>query len=104
MEFTVALDTPFSLDYTMESGQLFRWERRGESWYGVVSGSVLKVRQEAEVLRCASGSDQVDSAFVARYFRLDEDLDHVLASLAKDDVISRAVQRFYGLRLVRQDS
>jgi len=40
---------------------------------------------------------------VARYFRLDEDLNHVLATLAKDDVISRACEKFYGLRLVRQD-
>jgi N-glycosylase/DNA lyase len=63
----------------------------------------LKVKQEGEVLRCVAGSDLLDSAFVTRYFRLDEDLNHVLATLAKDDVISRACQKFYGLRLVRQD-
>lgn len=103
MEFTVALDTPFSLDYTLESGQLFRWERKGEWWYGVVSGSVLKAKQEGDVLRCASSSDFVDSAFVTRYFRLDEDLDHILATLSRDNVINRAVQKFYGLRLARQD-
>jgi N-glycosylase/DNA lyase len=103
MEFTVALDTPFSLDYTLESGQLFRWERKGEWWYGVVSGSVLKAKQEGDVLRCASSSDFVDSAFVTRYFRLDDDLNHILATLSRDNVINRAVQKFYGLRLARQD-
>jgi N-glycosylase/DNA lyase len=103
MDFTIPLDTPFSLDYTLESGQLFRWDRRGERWYGVVSGTVLKAKQEGDVLRCSSGSDLVDSSYITRYFRLDEDLDHVLGSLAKDDPTSRAVQRFYGLRLVRQD-
>jgi N-glycosylase/DNA lyase len=103
MEFTVALSSPFSLEHTLESGQLFRWERRGEWWLGVVSGSALKVRQEGEVLRCVSSSDLLDSAFVNRYFRLDEDLGHVLASLAKDEALTAATQKFYGLRLVRQE-
>jgi N-glycosylase/DNA lyase len=103
MEFALALASPFSLDYTLESGQLFRWTRKGESWYGVVGGSVLRVRQEGEVLRCSSGSDQLDSDFVTKYFRLDDDLEHILASLTKDDVITRAIQKLYGLRLARQD-
>ncbi len=103
MDFTVALASPFSLDYTLESGQLFRWQKRGEWWYGVLGDSVLKVRQEGEVLRCSSSSERLGSAFVTSYFRLDEDLEHILATLTKDEVISRAVERFYGLRLVRQD-
>ena len=104
MEFTVALTSPFSLDYTLESGQLFRWTRKGEWWYGVVSGSVLKVRQEGDTLRCSSGSDHLDRAFVTRYFRLDEDLNHILATVSRDEVITRAVQKLYGLRLARQDT
>lgn len=64
----------------------------------------MKVRQERDALRCSSSSDHVDSAFVKRYFRLDEDLDHVLATISKDRVIARAVQKFYGMRLVRQDT
>lgn len=102
MEFTVALPSAFSLEYTLESGQLFRWEKRGEWWHGVVKGAALKVRQEADVLRCSTSSDLADSAFIANYFRLDEGLDHVLATISKDSTIARAVQRYYGLRLVRQ--
>ncbi len=103
MEFTVAISGPFSLEYTLESGQLFRWAREGEDWVGVVSGSALKVRQEGDTLRCQSSSHTVDAAFVSSYFKLDEDLDHILASISKDVPITRAVDRFYGLRLVRQD-
>jgi N-glycosylase/DNA lyase len=102
LEFTVPISTPFSLEYTMESGQLFRWERRGDWWQGVVEGTVLMARQEAEGLRCVSGSDAVDGVFVKGYFRLDEDLNHILGSIAKDDNVTRATLRFYGLRLVRQ--
>lgn len=103
MEFNIGLESPFSLEYTLDSGQVFRWENRGEWWYGVVSGGVIKVKQEGETLRCVSGSDWLDAAFLRRYFRLDEKFEEVLDSIMKDDRITQAVQRFYGTRLVRQD-
>ena len=103
MEFTVPLSSPFSLEYTVESGQLFRWEKRGEWWLGVVGGSAVRASQEGDLLHCLSSSDRVDSVFITRYFRLDEDLDHVLAAISKDRVITGAVQKFYGMRLARQD-
>ena len=104
MEFAVPLGGPFSLEFTLESGQVFRWERRGEWWYGVVSGAALKVKQEGEVLRCASSSEAVDGQFVMRYFRLGDDLDLVLARMSRDRTLAEAVQRYYGLRLVNQDT
>ena len=97
------MDTPFSLEYTLESGQLFRWERRGGWWYGVVGGAAIRAQQEGDVLRCVTSSERADSVFVTRYFRLDEDLNHILAAISKDRTVSTAVQRFYGLRLARQD-
>ncbi len=103
MEFSIGLESPFSLDYTLESGQVFRWENRGEWWYGVVSGGVLKVKQEGDTLRCISGSDLLDGAFARNYFRLDEKLEQVLDSIMKDETMTQAVQRFYGMHLLRQD-
>jgi len=104
MEFTVSLDSPFSLEYTLESGQLFRWEKRGEWWWGVVSGGVIRMKQEGDLLKCSSSSERLDSEFVSHYFRLDVDLEHVLATISKDETISRAVEKFYGLRIVSQDT
>lgn len=101
--FTVRLDSPFSLEHTLGSGQVFRWSRRDEWWYGLVADGVLKIKQEVDVLRCESSSDQIDPSFVTRYFRLGDDLDHIIAAIAKDDGMTRAAERFYGLRLVRQD-
>ena len=103
MEFSVPLDVPFSLEFTLESGQVFRWEKRGEWWYGIVAGSALKMKQEGDVLRCSSSSEAVDGEFVSDYFRLDDDLNHVLARISRDRTLARAVQKYYGLRLVRQD-
>lgn len=102
MEFVLGIGSPFSLDYTLGSGQVFRWENRGEWWYGVVSKVVLKLKQEGDSLRCVSSADAIGSEFVRSYFRLDEDLQSVLASVMKDEMMTAAVQRFYGLRLIRQ--
>jgi N-glycosylase/DNA lyase len=103
MEFTLGLESPFSLDYTLDSGQVFRWENHGEWWYGIVSGGVIRVKQEGETLSCVSSADVLDSAFVRNYFRLEEPLEPILDSIMKDDTTTRAVQKFYGMRLVRQE-
>jgi len=103
MQFTLGLGSPFSLEYTLESGQVFRWHNQGEWWYGVVSGDALRVKQEGDTLRCVSSSEHIDSAFVRRYFRLDVELEEILSSMMKDETISLAVQTFYGLHLIRQD-
>ncbi|MDV3277305.1 MAG: hypothetical protein LYZ69_02415 [Nitrososphaerales archaeon] len=103
MEFTVGPRTPFSLDYTLDSGQVFRWEHRDEWWYGILNGGVLKVKQEGDSLRCGSSTDELDGAFVRNYFRLDEDLQPILVSIMKDETITSAVQEFFGMRLIRQD-
>lgn len=58
--------------------------------------------QEGDVLRCQSSSDLINSAFVAKYFRLGDDLEHILALLSKGEVMTRAIQKFYGMRLVDQ--
>ncbi len=104
MEFQVGLaGNPFSLEYTLSSGQVFRWTNRGEWWYGVVRGGVLKIRQEGETLRCESGADHLDGAFVQNYFSLDQDLERVYGSMPQGETMARAIQKFYGLRLIRQD-
>jgi N-glycosylase/DNA lyase len=103
MEFTVGLSSPFNLNFTLDSGQVFRWERRGEWWLGVVPGGALKLQQEGETLKCSTSSELLDSAYVSSYFRLGDPLEAVFAAITRDQVLAQAVQRFYGLRLIRQE-
>ncbi len=103
MEFNIGLDRPFNLQYTLESGQVFRWERNGAWWVGDIAGGAVKVLQEGEWLRCVSSSEHLGSTAVGSYLRLDDDLDGVLAPLMSDEVITKAAQEFYGMHLIRQD-
>ncbi len=95
-------DVDIDLDHTLDCGQVFRWEREGDWWVGVVNGDVIRARNDIE-----SGTVLVDSSlpreFVASYFRLDDDLSYILDSIDKDRYIREAIQRYRGLRLIRQE-
>ncbi len=92
-------DVPFWLDVTLCCGQVFRWERQGEWWYGVARDKVLKVRQIGGRFEYAN----VDAKFVEYYFSLDVDLQGIVDSFNRDAHIGKAVKEYWGLRLIRQD-
>ena len=77
--------------------------RRGSGGSGSWVQGVVKLRQEGAALVCVSSSDTLDSHAVYNYLGLEEDLESILASIMKDAKITEAVQKFYGLRLLKQD-
>ena len=93
--------TPFSLEHTLRCGQVFRWEKMGNWWYGDVSGNVLKLRQTDDKLLFQS--EKVNSKFVKNYFRIDDDLPHILSRINKDKHIDKAIHSLNGLRIIRQE-
>src|SRR3990170_1101207 len=95
--------TPFNLAYTLSCGQVFRWEKHGDWWLGVVSDTFVKIRQEGNVLRFQTSPKRADAAFLQSYFRLDDDLPNIYSRIKKDRYINEAVKSFRGLRLMRQD-
>ena len=93
---------PLSLRHTLECGQAFRWRERGGWYLGAVGGRALKVRTADGALEVRS-SPPADVAFVRSYFRLDDNLEAIYSSIAIDGHIRRAVRRYRGLRLLRQE-
>ena len=90
----------FNLNYTLDCGQVFRWGRDGDWWTGVVGDQVIRISQE-------NGELLVDSKFppefFSRYFRIDDDLPSIYKSIDRDLLINRAIRKYNGLRLIRQD-
>jgi N-glycosylase/DNA lyase len=89
----------FNLDFTLCCGQVFRWDKKGEWWYGVVKENVLKVRQRGQELEF----ENIDAGFIRNYFGLNEDLEKIANRIAKDKIIKEALKEFKGLRIVQQD-
>jgi N-glycosylase/DNA lyase len=89
----------FNLDVTLCCGQVFRWDKKGEWWYGVARNNVFKIRQVNQELEFANA----DKRFIMHYFGLDDDLKKISAEIGKDEYILNALREFWGLRIIRQD-
>jgi N-glycosylase/DNA lyase len=93
------LTVPFDLDFSLCCGQVFRWKKIGGWWYGVVGENPFKIRQCGAELEF----EGVDAEFVARYFGLTDDLQQISRCIDRDPYIHKALHRFEGLRIVRED-
>ena len=97
--------SPFNLVATLESGQAHRWQRC-EGWYsGVVHGNLLKLRQVTDGIEVCSSTQDMGalSTMLSDYFRLGDDLLEIYRRIEKDSRMSEMIQRFSGMRLLRQE-
>ncbi|MBM3898438.1 MAG: hypothetical protein FJ358_07965 [Thaumarchaeota archaeon] len=94
---------PFNLDYSLECGQVFHWKKIGEYWHGVLGNGAIKLRQIGEHLEFtgSSGVDWHDR--IQNYFRFDDDLKSIARVISHDKFVSHALQKYRGLRILRQD-
>jgi N-glycosylase/DNA lyase len=92
------LDVAFDLDFSLCCGQVFRWRKISGWWYGIVGEHVIKIRQCGDQLEF----ENVHQEFVQNYFGLNDDLTKIKSCVGKDDYVRSALQRFEGLRIVRQ--
>jgi N-glycosylase/DNA lyase len=87
------------LDVTLCCGQVFRWDKKGDWWYGVVGDRVFKARHISTELEFAGANEE----FVENYFGLKDDLQEIRSVIGRDDHIKVALREFWGLRIIRQD-
>ena len=92
------LGVAFDLDFSLCCGQVFRWQKVNGWWYGIVGEKVVKVCQCGAELQF----ENVSVEFVQTYFGLTDDLAQISQCIGKDDYVKKALQRFEGLRIVRQ--
>jgi len=89
----------FDLDHTLNSGQVFRWSKQGEWWQGVVKGKAIRLRQDGGRMEVGGASEDM----LSHYFRFDDDLEEIYEDIGRDAHIAAAIERFRGLRLIRQE-
>ncbi len=93
----------FRLATTLASGQTFRWQQVGEWYYGVLDGALIRVRQVDDELQWDTSDAHLTAERLTHYFALDHDLEHILATIDRDDHIHAAIVAYRGLRLMRQE-
>ena len=85
-----------NIDSTINSGQVFLWDKIDGVWYGVNGTEILRVKQNPFEI---TSSQKKPSDF----FRQDDNMEKILNKICRDSLVRSAVERFPGLRLLRQD-
>jgi N-glycosylase/DNA lyase len=109
MKLTKIPASEFDLAMTLESGQVFHWEKAGGGFVGTIGNWAVSVEQRAGVLNVCGRDGKLDgfkpSSFirtVSNYFALDHPLAEICNSFPKDPVMIAACDFCRGLRIIRQ--
>jgi len=99
----------FDLATTLDSGQVFHWEKIGNGFVGAVGDSPVCVEQGRNVLKVRCGRTPQPTRqrralprIIAHYFALDHPLAEICASFPNDPAMSAARHFCHGLRIIRQ--
>jgi len=99
----------FDLATTLDSGQVFHWEKIGNGFVGAVGDSPVCVEQGRNVLKVRCGGTPQPTRqrralprIIAHYFALDHPLAEICASFPNDPAMSAARHFCHGLRIIRQ--
>ena len=110
----VEISSPdFDLAMTLDSGQVFHWERIGDGFVGAIADYAVHVEQDGDVLKAkmeggapaTPGSRELAPPvveLVKHYFALDHPLAAICASFPNDPAMSAARHFCRGLRIIRQ--
>jgi N-glycosylase/DNA lyase len=109
MKFTKIRAPDFDLEKTLNSGQVFHWQKTGDGFVGAIGDRALYLEQRGEFLKIRFGGPpkpprepRVLPGIVGRYFALDHPLAEICDSFPKDSVMNAARDFCRGLRIIRQ--
>ena len=83
------------VDNSINSGQVFLWEKHGSDWYGIDGQDVLKINKNGVIKSIRN--------LKTDFFRKNDNMQEIIKSISKDKTVKKAVKEYEGLRLFRQD-
>jgi N-glycosylase/DNA lyase len=107
----------FDLALTLDSGQVFHWEKIDNGFIGAIGERPVCLEQVGDLLKARESERQLDrlkrsslsdteteglAGRVARYFALDHPLAEICASFPSDPIMHAARDFCRGLRIIRQ--
>ncbi len=109
MKFIKIRAPNFDLAMTLDSGQVFHWEKIGNGFFGTIADLPVYVEKKADVLKVRCGGTPQPApqrgalpGIVGHYFALDHPLDLICASFPHDPGMNAARLFCRGLRIIRQ--
>jgi N-glycosylase/DNA lyase len=83
------------VDNSINSGQVFLWQKSKENWYGIDGQNILKINQRGKIKSISN--------IKTNFFRKNDDVENIIKSISKDETIKKAVKEYEGLRIFNQD-
>jgi N-glycosylase/DNA lyase len=91
------------LAVTLDSGQVFRWQKQNSSWIGVVGRRWVRLTQTRDGIRAETAAPVADWRWLRDFLQTETDLATVLKTFPDDEPMQLAVAACRGLRLLRQE-
>src|SRR5437667_1495438 len=109
MKFTKIPAPDFDLAMTLDSGQVFHWEKSRDGFVGTIGDCAVYVEQRDQLLKVRFGETPKPACetrtlprIVAHYFALDHPLAEICASFPDDPIMTAACDFCRGVRIIRQ--
>jgi len=84
-----------NIDNSINSGQVFLWEKDGSNWYGINGQDILQINKNG-IIKSIQNL-KID------FFRKNDDIQEIIKSISKDKTVREAVKQYEGLRIFKQD-
>ncbi|HIH99014.1 MAG TPA: DNA repair protein [Nitrosopumilus sp.] len=83
------------IDNSINSGQVFLWEKCGSDWYGINGQDILKINKNAVIKSIQNSKTD--------FFRKKDKMQEIIKSISKDKTVKEAIKQYEGLRIFKQD-
>jgi N-glycosylase/DNA lyase len=93
----------YNLAATLDSGQVFRWRRIGNSWLGVVGKNFVCLTSTPAGIHATTTAPVEDWDWLRHFLQTGIEFPAVLTTFPDDEPMRNAVAACRGLRLLRQD-
>ena len=93
----------YDLAATLDSGQVFRWQKHGDAWHGVLGQHYVRLTQAGNGIHAEAAAPVANWNFLREFLQTDIDLGAILKTFPDDEPMRAAVASCHGLRLLRQD-
>ena len=93
-----------NLDYTLDCGQSFRWEKDKNIWSAVVYEKIIRVEQKDENTLIFYNTSEEDFENLWKdYFDLERDYPAIISRFESDRYLKEASEKFHGIRVLNQE-
>jgi N-glycosylase/DNA lyase len=93
----------YDLAATLDSGQVFRWQKQNASWVGTIGKHWVRLTQTPDGIHATTAAPVENWDWLRQFLRTEIELADVLKTFPDDEPMRTAIASCRGLRLLRQD-